>query len=526
MGVHQSKLQCMYLPAQSGKTGKMNDCIIINKRASELYGEGDLNFIITSNNIVLAEQTTTRVGSALHTKFEHDEVYSWHTGKNERSTGELYGYILDGLETITLCANGPRLKHMVDLIKRLEASHHFTKKINIWIDEADSSIGKWNKYEWVTALPSIQMITLVSATFDAIFKAYGKIFVLGYETTHPECYRCFKDCIPVEVNVVGTPVDYVNHIVTTYGLAVPGTRAFVPGGTTQASHDEIALCLKEHGFVIVIINGSRKEILIPGKPSIDLHPYISETEINSTLARLYHENHWEQHPFAITGHYCIGRGVTFQCLPSESHKGLLFTHGIIYPVTNACAAYQLMARLFGNIGGHPEFMACTVYSTQSMFSKIAKKETVAIHLAKMIYERMSDMWVNGLAVGAEEVREITDKDARCKTVPVVIGLMDEWIVEFAASNPKRKRDMIKQVILEKNTSLSEELDRYEFGQVTIPTTDNSYKKHITNLLAHVAKGSKTSIDMKDNKDRNVVNVYVDRPNKQMIVLRWKGVQMD
>ena len=61
--------------------------------------------------------------------------------------------------------------------------------------------------------------------------------------------------------------------------------------------------------------------------------------------------------------------------------------------------------------------------------------------------------------------------------------------------------------------------RLPFQLQTAPT-----KKHITNLLTHVAKGSKTSIDMKNNKDCNVINVYIDLQNKQLIVLRWKGVQ--
>jgi hypothetical protein len=64
---------------------------------------------------------------------------------------------------------------------------------------------------------------------------------------------------------------------------------------------------------------------------------------------------------------------------------------------------------------------------------------------------------------------------------------------------------------------------YEFGQITIPETDKSYKTHITDLLTHVTKGSKTAIDIDESKKKlNIVNVYVDARNPQMIVLRWNG----
>jgi hypothetical protein len=390
----------------------MNQLMILNKHTEELFGEGDINFIISSNNIVLAEQTAHRVGSALQEQeFENDicDVYTWRSGKKEQiSSGELYADIIDGkMETVIMCANAPRMKHLVDTIQRLESSRLFTKKIKIWIDEADASIQLWKKHERIIEFSKVQMVTLVSATFTSIFKRYGRLFVLGYEDTHPSCYRCLRDCTKVEINVVGTPLDYVRHVVDLHGLAKPGVCAFIPGDNTQVSHNEISSYLYEQGFVVVIINGDRKEILVPGKPPVDLKPYISsDDELNITLSKLYYENDWNQMPFALTGHYCVGRGVTFQCLPSnppdKPHQGLLFTEGIISPIADASTAYQLMARLFGNIGDHPAYAPCTIYSTHSMFTKVGKQESCAIHLAKMIRETYSD---HGGEVGMDEVKK-------------------------------------------------------------------------------------------------------------------------
>jgi hypothetical protein len=402
MGANQSKVQGLYLPAQSGKTREMNNLMIIQKHAEEY--EGDVNFIISSNNLVLVEQTKQRVEAALH-----GEVYTWRSGKKNGkcekkvSAKDLAWDILnDKVDTIVMCANGVRMNHLYETIQMLNDSPLFDKKINIWIDEADASIQLWSKKEDILAFPKVKLVTLVSATYDTIFKRYGRIYVLGFEKTHPDCYRCLRDCIKVEVNVVGTPLDYVRNIVTTHGLAKPGVCAFVPGDITQSSHNAIAEYLQEHGFVVVIINGDRKEILVPGEEAIDLKPYISSLdELNTTLAKLYHENGWNQLPFAITGHYCVGRGVTFQCLPDETHDGFLFTHGILPPIVDAPTAYQIMARLFGNIGHHPRYSPCTIYSTHSMFTRVGKKESCALYLAKMIHEDGE----RGAEVGMEEVKK-------------------------------------------------------------------------------------------------------------------------
>jgi len=418
MGAEQSKVNGMYLPPQSGKTRKMNSEIIREKLAEDIYNDGVVvNFIISSNNLVLVEQTKQRVETELQAEESiQSDVYTWRSGKKEAgkpvktpSPKELFYDILEGgCDTVVMCANAIRLKQLFETIDLLQKSAHFDKKINVWIDEADASIRLWKKYEHLVEFPKVNRITFVSATFDEIFKRYGKLYVLGYEHTHPECYRCLSHCIQEEVNLVTTPLEYVQHIVTTYALAKPGVRAFIPGDSTQLSHDLIAKYLVEQGFVVVIINGARKEIVVPGEPAIDLRPYISSLdELNLTLAKLYHENHWDQRPFAVTGRNCVERGVTFQCtvpLPmmTDIHQGFLFTDGIIPPITDASTAYQIMARLFGNIGNDPTYTPSTIYTTKSMFKKVEKQESCAIHLAKIARERAEGE--RGAEVGAAEVK--------------------------------------------------------------------------------------------------------------------------
>jgi hypothetical protein len=443
MGAEQSKVNGMYLPPQSGKTRKMNTEIIQEKITDDIYNDGVVvNFIISSNNLVLVEQTKQRVETELQSEVQSD-VYTWRSGKKEEgklvktpSPKELFYDILEGgCDTVVMCANAIRLKQLFETIDLLQKSVYFNQKINVWIDEADASIRLWKKYEEIIGFSKLNRVTFVSATFDEIFKRYEKLYVLGYEHTHPECYRCLTHCIQEEVNLVTTPLDYVQHVVTSYALAKPGVRAFIPGDSTQVSHDLIAKYLVEQGFVVVIINGARKEIVVPGESPIDLRPYISSLdELNLTLAKLYQENHWDQRPFAITGRNCVERGVTFQCPislpaihPSKMHQGFLFTDGIIPPIADASTAYQIMARLFGNIGNDPTYTPSTIYTTKSMFKKVEKQESCAIHLAKIALERRTE-WERGAELGAAEVKMAKNITRNASKQHALFATQEEAIV--------------------------------------------------------------------------------------------------
>jgi hypothetical protein len=176
-------------------------------------------------------------------------------------------------------------------------------------------------------------------------------------------------------------------------------RAFIPGSNSTSSHDAIADFLhKECGFVVIIINGQRKEILVPDKDPIDLKCYLTvqENEIpqefNMQLAKLYKENNWSRFPLAITGYMCVQRGVTFQCGSQEGvHDGFLFDYGIIPPnIKCAAEAYQTMARLFGNIGKIPEYKPVEIFTTERSFTRVEKQEETARNIARIVAEQGLD----------------------------------------------------------------------------------------------------------------------------------------
>ena len=407
MGAEQSKCKCLYLPAQSGKTRKMEELIQTHK-LGELFEPVDINIIISANNRVLVEQTKTRMTKDLATESEEGandacikgNVFSWTSGTKESNITpvDLAFRLLGEIEMVVICAHATRLRYLLQTLERLAACPMFTKRINIWIDEADNSINLWSKYEHIFAMRCINQVTLVSATFDAVVSKYKDLHVLPYFKTHPDCYRGLRSTTRREINFVASAPEYVRHVITTYQdkLTKPGVCAFIPGSNSTGSHDAIAEFLhKEFNFVVIIINGQRKEILVPGQQEpIDLRCYFTiqddqiPQEFNAQLAKLYKENNWSRFPLAITGYLCVQRGVTFQCGPEEGvHEGFLFDYGVIPPNKCAPEAYQTMARLFGNVGDIPAYKSVEIFTTTATFSGVEKQEEIAINIARMVAEQ-------------------------------------------------------------------------------------------------------------------------------------------
>jgi hypothetical protein len=393
MGNASGKLKCLWLPAQSGKTMKVLERIELFKML-ECFGEDNhINFMISANNIILVKQTATRFS----------DVCIW-THENKQDVKGIAWDILNELYTmVIICSNSVRVRHFKELLAKLDECSAFNKKINIWIDEADANINTWSKHSDIFQFDSVDQVTLVSATFDSVFSKYKRLPVIGYIDTHPECYRCLKDSIKIIVDFAGPVLSYIDHVLTKYPqLTEPGNRAFMPGTFFTSSHDYIAdfLVLK-YNFAVLIINGKRKELLIPGQDSIMLHGYVDETdEFKEILARIYKENDLQRFPFAITGLECVKRGITFQSKPVEGdHDGFVFDYGIIPATVKKAEAYQLIARLFGNVGDFSNYKQVSIYSTTSNFTKIQKQESMAIHIAKTVYEKCLE------TVGKEELKE-------------------------------------------------------------------------------------------------------------------------
>ena len=415
------KVKGIQLPAQSGKTRKMEDRIAdYMKEARANNDDDDINFLISSNNKILVQQTTTRfdadLGPAEETSSDSSDdegcilvngAESWvsSAAMSPKIEVEYIGnlMLLGEYSMLVCCANAVRFKRLKELVIKLQSSTRFRGRINIWIDEAHKSLKLWKKYLDVLTYSKIKSVTLVTATWDPIDKLYS-IPRITYEFTHPEVYRSLHesewkivepliddDASINEENTLDSSTTAPGYITQVFGVKElwqrinrPGTCWLVPGNTKTITHDAIAEDLIERGWNGMKLNGKMKVIYEMGKPTKEYMEYNhNKEEPKDVLARLFRENpSLRTRPFFVTGLNCIKEGITFQ------GEAFMFDGAIIPNMSNASDAYQLASRIAGNIKGfglYETHKTPLIITSSRMMKKIKKQENIAIFLPRILY---------------------------------------------------------------------------------------------------------------------------------------------
>ena len=408
MGAAYTKLSVLTLNGQGGKTRRIKEMIQDEENASPGL---HLNFLIQANNRSLVEQTSLRMDKELYEGNDSDAkieggVYSWHSGNGVRITvDDLVGKIMSfDVNMVVCCANRIRLDYLSAVITKLSANFKRYKspiKANIWIDEADASMCYWRDHDFQDLAKNefVEKVTMVTATVDAIVKAFKTIRVIPLEQPTLPIYFRVQDYMVERISCKKMPAHEFIKMVAERNQEryfTAGTRTFAPGAVERKSHEAICEWAISLGAVVVILNGLRKEIRIPSAegmaPTIIPLPKMKEAEepeeIGRSIGRLYKEHKLERYALFITGNICLGRGITFQ------NDLFLFDHQILPPAFETrAAAYQAACRGAGNVKGLPNFLERqatgfqpTIATTPEMWNLIVEAETIASTLAKKAFE--------------------------------------------------------------------------------------------------------------------------------------------
>ena len=408
MGSAFTKLNVLTLNGQGGKTRRIKEMIQDEENASPGL---HLNFLIQANNRSLVEQTSLRMDKELYEGNDSDAkieggVYSWHSGNGVRITvDDLVGKIMSfDVNMVVCCANRIRLDYLSAVITKLSANFKRYKspiKANIWIDEADASMCYWRDHDFQDLAKNefVEKVTMVTATVDAIVKAFKTIRVIPLEQPTLPIYFRVQDYMVERISCKKMPAHEFIKMVAERNQEryfTAGTRTFAPGAVERKSHEAICEWAISLGAVVVILNGLRKEIRIPSAegmaPTIIPLPKMKEAEepeeIGRSIGRLYKEHKLERYALFITGNICLGRGITFQ------NDLFLFDHQILPPAFETrAAAYQAACRGAGNVKGLPNFLERqatgfqpTIATTPEMWNLIVEAETIASTLAKKAFE--------------------------------------------------------------------------------------------------------------------------------------------
>jgi hypothetical protein len=307
-------------------------------------------------------------------------------------------------------------------------------------------------------------------------------------------------------------------------MVCAGTRLFCPGNKVKKSHEEICDELLANGFNVLLLNGVYKEIrFFDGRPSVEIAELLeTDLEVSKTLNRLYYENELFNSPFAVTGHLCIGRGITFAS--QIDGREFLFTHGIIPEVANGDEGYQMVARCCGNIKGHATYQVPKIFVSERTDALIRVQENLAVEFASKFFQQGVDSMVKvtrgmlDAAIGPDDREEREERQkVRQENLQFIMGSMEE----FASLD--KANHFCKTI--KKGSRMEKEADfMNEVGDFVCTTTKKGLKKFTyDDFMSEAGSWNTTSLlNMKDLMAGKVSKVIkpVYRGDKVVWLVRW------
>ena len=361
-------------PEQSGKTFIMLQQMIdqINKETPD--GSKNINFVICDNNLLLVLQTFKRVEDI--PCLESYVEFSCSKSATCRSFETVVDNIIhNGVRNVLSCSNYIRLKDINSII----SSIHLLGKggdyqFNIWFDEAD----KWLRgiESHITPLTEEYdniRLNLITATPLRIIKKYKKLEIVGIENpTLPEYHGWLDSNFKIYPDVFKTE-EFIERVLEENPEEIKkGTKWFIPGSASKEGHLLIKEYCKSKGFATIIVNSEGIKVYMPdGKVELE-----KRTDMPDRLMPMIYEKYeLARFPMAITGYFCISRGITI------SSENFQISHAIMpASMRNKNEMSQIAGRTKGNQKGWENYKPPLVFTTDK-FHKIAsavEKKTICL----------------------------------------------------------------------------------------------------------------------------------------------------
>ena len=543
-----------YAPTQFvvGKTSAAIMQILKNQEIENCMNSSKIfpcAIVYSRNSSLETEQWTARVGIkckkviTLSSKSKSTE----NQAKNELDILNLFlkaDKTGDLPNCLMMCNHPQRIKDMVEIIKKFQ--NHTVKldkktgytsiKFDIYFDEAPLHAS--NIENFITNLdltnknkPSmIKDIMFITATpDDQKFLKMLKILNINvllreWQTenmTPEECiklsekYRSIKQHKPLYYdNMTNDPVEYVRSYLP--NIKSKSNIIFCPSTYKVKGHEEMCSMFLKENYIVIIHNGTNKEFRFPnGRPTITIDQYRKDNKIVGELRDIlvHFRKKYPKSNIAITGNNTIGTGVTW------GTKGFKITHAIFskYFAKNSSELRQF----FGRATGHSDYV--------DIMEIIAPKEVFTTYFIKL--ENLEITMLENPKIISIEKLQLKGDDCLADNVPIIVNIGINDIEKIKSSKSKERKKIIYELV--KNNLPSKDYCFDNFIYNTCPSTDISYKKHITNVLKMAEQNEKGGImDIKWSKQQYEKHyaykcwlVYIDARENRLIIILWDGSRL-
>jgi hypothetical protein len=528
-----------------------------------------MTVILTNNNLSETKQWKLRLQKNLRL---NTIILSSNKASDIKSLDQLFGKMLrckkaDGLpDLLVMCTHEKRTSDLKELIETLKnKTYNFTKfgihriSLTIMFDEADKNMkqissclsdinplitnGTGNvKYDDV--IRDVHFITATPVkTFWAELKKHSitslhnintAIAAMDSESSlHTNYAELMKDyrfleehTIHMNSNMTDDPIEYAVSILNTLDMKSPRT-VFAPSRIYLDDHDLMQQELTQRGFHVYMDNSKKKGFydLKGDFISIDLFnkSHSIKGELYETFVK-WRELHPNEH-LAITGLLNITRGITFNTI------GFNFTDMIIsaYHAKDIASLVQL----FGRANGGKKYVnVMKLHTPTDVYNKVKEFVDMAIDILNKNPDEFEEKHFRGQT--SQEKKRAQQEVAW--TVPKVFQLTEEEYLSIKKVKGKSGKDTkewdkatIMAQIVKKDTALHAIIKGMDCFQVTQPqyeTSENTYKKYVTDFIARAEAGTKYIMGLhKDSKKKDGYQVFMDSKNKKIIVSVYYGTRL-
>ena len=521
------KLICK--PEQSGKTFVVLQQIVANTQLEIEGGINIVNIIFCDNNLMLTQQTGNRVGQALEAIIVEGTRYvefSSNSSSNHRSSNDVLVAIYSGIHNILCCTNGRRVNDIKTIIDRLNIDANTAGKyvFKIWLDEADKCIDAVMEFDHLMNIhPNIQLYC-ITATPKKLFHEFGSLNVIPLENTTSENYHGWNDNDLRKYDTKMGCEEFIGHILNSDSVQdqiTPGTKWLIPAEFKKSSHEAVRDICIDKGFAVIIVNGKGITLTFPDRRYEEV--FLKNDELNTILKEIYTKHSLHKYPLAITGNICIARGISIMS------SDFILDYGILSLCSNQQEASQSAGRLKGNMKGWANYKKPIVYTTTKFAEVATTWEEKSRELAVIAFAKEQS---GKSAILTEEEHEKIGYVQGAERVPTIIECdpTHQLFTEVSLDGKpqklsrKEKENYIKSQV-EKNPLLANLLSyindaRVSCTQVSKPTTESSYKKHIIDSISAADRNKDFNVDLKKEKKHiNGWQCFVDEREGRLIILQ-------
>lgn len=420
----ENKFSLCVLPTQQGKTFSTIKTIKDKIEANRNMTTRNLHIVFTMNTLLNNEQFTLRLDEINRIYIENENTTSKKVCifTSKSSNLENYNHVkyYDSLKgqflvkdkspyVIVACTNAKRVNDITklteDLQKIKDENRHFIDSVYIYYDEVHEYISMLAKQiRKFSELNIVKQMIGLTATPAKIFTIkdteWQRIQMMIYPTEYNEVnYHSIKD-MEFKINddfffdtshnqKASNVIGYIQDIFDKYNKDIFGNKEnfiFVPGYTTQKSHDDISNMIFEYNedAIVVIINGKKKTLTYfkdnGDKTTIDIANNSSEeicVKIKNIRSQIETQENKKRITF-ITGFLCVQMG---QTLIEEQYGP--FSHAIIgHDNLEPSVLYQLAGRLSGRTKHWNSFKQTKIFTTENNKKIVIDMENAAKKLAK------------------------------------------------------------------------------------------------------------------------------------------------